>query len=193
MPPPTNSPERSSELRALLNLAFPLVLGQWTQMAMHTIDTAMVGRLGVEAVAASSLGSIATAPFFMAMGGLGAALPPMMARMLAAHDRSAADRLLRQAWSCAVVVALATALIFMFVVRWLPGSGQPEEVQSTARSFGSILIWSGLPMMLVQNLHGLAEAHNRPWLPLVNIALGLAVNVGCNVVLIYGLGPVPAL
>jgi multidrug resistance protein, MATE family len=96
---PSISSERSLELRALRNLAFPLVLGQWTQMAMHTIDTAMVGRLGIDAVAASSLGSVATAPFFMAMGGLGAALPPMMVRMLAAQDRTAADRLLRQAWS----------------------------------------------------------------------------------------------
>src|SRR6185436_12432494 len=98
MPPPTNSPAPPSELRALLNLALPIALGQWAQMAMHTIDTAMVGRLGVEAVAASSLGSIAVAPFFMALGGLGAALPPLMARMVAAQDRAGADRLLRQAW-----------------------------------------------------------------------------------------------
>jgi len=46
--------------------------------------------------------------------------------------------------------------------------------------------------MLLQNLRGFAEAHARPWLPLGNIVLGLVVNVSCNAVLIYGLGPVPA-
>ncbi len=187
------SPANRSELQALLNLSLPIVLGQWTQMAMHTIDTAMVGRLGVEAVAASSLGSIATAPFFMALGGLGAALPPLMARLVAANDRTGADRLLRQAWTCGLLLSIATAAFFTYAVAWLPANGQPESVMTAARSFGTILIWSLIPTMLLQNLRGLAEANNRPWLPLGNIALGLLVNVACNVVLIYGWGPIPAL
>jgi MATE family multidrug resistance protein len=193
MLPVARPAECPSELRALLNLALPIVLGQWAQMAMHTIDTAMVGRLGVDAVAASSLGSISVAPFFMALGGLGAALPPLMARLVAAGDRVGADRLLRQAWTCALVLTIAAAAGFTFAVRWLPGNGLPEAVVANARSFATILIWTLVPTMLLQNLRGLAEANNRPWLPLTNIVLGLAVNVGCNTVLIYGLGPIPRL
>ena len=102
---------------------------------------ASLRRIWFQRKAASSLGSIAVAPFFMALGGLGAALPPLMARMVAAQDRGGADRLLRQAWTCGVVLAVAVAATFMFAVRWLPANGQPAVVRETAAQFSSILIW----------------------------------------------------
>ena len=181
------------ELSALLHLALPIALGQWTQMAMHTIDTAMVGRLGVESVAASSLGSIATAPFFLGIGAVGAALPPLVAHALAARDRSGAARLLRHGRACAWVLSLASIWVFSVLAWWIPVSGQPAAVVAEARNYGLIVIWSMVPVMLLQNLRGWAEAHGRAWLPMGNIAVGLLVNVGANAVLIYGWGPVPRL
>ena len=69
-------------MQALGYLALPMILGQWTQMAMHAIDTAMVGRLGIEAVAASSLGNLATGSFFPLVAAVGAALPPLAAQAI---------------------------------------------------------------------------------------------------------------
>jgi MATE family multidrug resistance protein len=182
-----------TEVRALGHLALPLVLGQFTQLAMHAIDTAMVGRLGIEAVAASSIGNVTTGAVFLTLGAIGAALPPLAARALAAGDRPSADRFLRHAWLSSAVLSLVAIAGFAFALRWLPLTGQPEAVLDQARPYALVLIWSLLPMMLLQNLRGYAEAHSRPWLPLGNIVLGLVVNVACNLVLIYGAGPVPAL
>lgn len=184
---------QSLELRTLVQLALPMTLGHWTQMVMHAIDTAMVGRLGVDAVAASSLGNIITSPFFVVVSAVGAALPPLAARALAAGDRVRAERLLRHAWACSALLPLVATAVFAFSLRWLDHSGQSAAVIAQARPYAWLLMASMLPMMLLQNLRGYAEAQGHPWLPLGNIVLGLTVNAGCNVVLIYGLGPVPAL
>jgi MATE family multidrug resistance protein len=170
-----------------------MTLGQFTQLAMHAIDTAMVGRLGVDAVAASAIGNLTTGAVFLTLGAIGAALPPLAARALAAGDRNAADRLLRHAWLLSAVLSLVAIGGFAWALRWLPLTGQPEAVLAQARPYALVLICSLLPMMLLQNLRGFAEAHARPWLPLGNILLGLLVNVACNAVLIYGAGPFPAM
>lgn len=176
-----------------MQLALPLTLGHWTQMAMHAIDTAMVGRLGVEAIAASSLGNIVTSPFFVVVSAIGAALPPLAARALARGDRARAERLLRHAWACSALLPLFATGVFAFALRWLEHSGQSEAVITQARPYAWLLMASMLPMMLLQNLRGYAEAQGHPWLPLGNIVLGLTLNAACNLVLIYGFGPIPAL
>lgn len=184
---------RTAEWARLLHLALPITLGQWVQMAMHTIDTAMLGRVGVETVAASSLGSIALAPFFLGIGAVGAALPPLVAQSLGAGDDRGAARWLRHGRVCALVLSLISVGAFYYLVRWMPENGQPAAVVEGAQTYGLIVIWSLIPVMLLQNLRGWAEAHERPWLPMGNIALGLVINVGANAVLIHGLGPVPPL
>ncbi len=69
-----------SEIRATVSLALPMILGQGAQMAMHVIDTAMVGRLGVQALAASAMGNNAAALFFFTGIALGTTVPVLAAR-----------------------------------------------------------------------------------------------------------------
>jgi len=63
-------PPRTSELRNLLALAWPVVLAELGWMFMGVVDTVMVGRLSPEAIGAVGMGST----IFLALGLFGMGL-----------------------------------------------------------------------------------------------------------------------
>jgi MATE family multidrug resistance protein len=170
-----------------------MILGQGTQVLMHVIDAAMIGRVGVRELAAAGLGNNAAAGCFFVGILLGSTVPVLAARAYGAGDRARMNLVLRHGLTLSFlygVGAIALCAATAHVV--LPWFG-PPDVARMARPYALLLIASLLPALLVQNLRGFAEAQNRPWLPLGNIVLGVGLNVGLNYVLIYGRFGVPAL
>jgi Na+-driven multidrug efflux pump len=71
------------ELRPMATLAAPLVLAEVGWMAMGVVDTMMVGRVGAEAVAAVSLGTMVFYAVGMFASGLLLGLDTLVARRTA--------------------------------------------------------------------------------------------------------------
>ena len=58
-----------SEIRATLALAFPLIIGQLSQMALGVADTLMIGRVGVVELATSAfVNSVLHVPLMLGIG-----------------------------------------------------------------------------------------------------------------------------
>ncbi len=173
--------------RAVLALAWPVIVEQVLSMLVHVVDGAMTGRLGAETVTGISL---SFQPMMLAMGlfgGVSMGNSVLVARAVGAGDRRDANRVARQSLVLGVMLALfimVPAWVFVPNILSLMGA-QPDAMVHGIR----YLQWSmpGLPFMLstlimTGSLRGAGDTRTPM---LVNVAANL-MNVVLNWILIWG-------
>jgi MATE family multidrug resistance protein len=189
----TTAPLLFSELRSLIHLALPVVGAQVGSMAMSVVDTMMVGRLSVEALAASSLGSAWVFALLLFGQGLVMGIDPLVTQAHGAGDGHKVAR----ATQLGVVVALLVSVPISFLIglteHTLLFLGQSSALSSMAHDFAVVQIPS-VPFFLLfvvlrQYLQGRGVV--RPTF-YVTVAANL-FNVAANYALIFGKFGYPAL
>ena len=70
----------TAELRAMFELAWPLVIAQLAQNALHTTDVILLGWLGSNYLAAGTLGTTFMMPFLVGGVGVVGAVAPLVAQ-----------------------------------------------------------------------------------------------------------------
>ena len=190
----TASP-RLDELRAMLTLAWPLVLANLTQQAIQATDVLMMGRLGAAQLAGAILALNLTFTFNLLLLGLLTASSPMMARALG--QRSNAVRDVRRTFRAGLWL-LMLAMPPYWLLLWHVGAimrafGQSAELAVIGQTFLRAYMWSTAPWLLFQLLRNFVAALERPqsvlWLSLGGIALNALLSWS----LIFGHFGVPAL
>ncbi|RYD33956.1 MAG: MATE family efflux transporter, partial [Verrucomicrobiaceae bacterium] len=174
------------ESRHTLRLAFPLMIGQLSQMLLGVVDTLMVGHLGVTELAALTFAnSLFHIPLVFGMGLLTGV------SVSTSNSRGANDPA-RARGSCRHGLYLATALgVLLFGIAWvismnLESLGQPMEVAARTKDFFRILMASMLPALASIALKNHADALNRPWPPFWIFLSGVGLNIFLNWVMIHG-------
>ena len=180
--------------RHLVNMTVPMLLGITTMMGQSFIDTWFLGRVGDDALAAFSFGF----PIIMIITsiaiGLGAGTSSVVARAIGADDDVRARRLTTDALILCFVVTSVIALIGALTVdplfRLL---GAPERMLPMIRSF-MLILYSGAPLIVVAMV-GMASmrATGDTRLPSKLMIGGAILNVALDPILIFGVGPIPAL
>lgn len=183
---------RGSIVRAVLQLAVPIVFANLLQTAYQLIDTFWVGRLGASAVAAVSL-SFPVIFFLISLGiGLAVAGTIMVSQYQGAGDIDAVDRVAAQALEGVVAISVLLAVAGFFaahhVVAFL---GADEDVLPMATAYLRVS-FVGLPFLfayvIFQSLmRGVGDART----PLLIVTGTVALNFVLDPVFILGLGPVP--
>ncbi|MES2658918.1 MAG: MATE family efflux transporter [Verrucomicrobiota bacterium] len=174
------------ESRLTLRLAFPLMIGQLSQMLLGVADTVMVGHLGVTQLAALTFAnSLFHVPFVFGIGLL-TGISVLTSNSRGANDPSGARG------SCRHGIYLATALgVLLFAISWIVSMnleifGQPPEVAERSTVFFRVLMASMIPALASIALKNHADALERPWPPFWIFLGGVGLNVGLNWVMIYG-------
>ena len=176
------------ELRAMLTLAWPMVLTNLGQVAMNATDVMMMGRLGANALAAGALG----ANFFFApmMFGLGLMLAtsPMIAMALGRNRHLVRDirRTVRQGMWAALAVSVPIWLLLWHVESILLAMGQEPLLAAEAKAYMRTLQWSVFPFYLYIVLRSFMASLERPGWALVIVALTVGFNVLANWCLMFG-------
>ncbi|HVZ49706.1 MAG TPA: MATE family efflux transporter, partial [Gemmatimonadaceae bacterium] len=182
-----------AELREMVRLAWPVVLAQVGIMLLGVVDTAMVGRVGPDAVAAVALGHIYWVNLSVPGIGLLLALDPVVAQAFGAGDRGAVARGVQRGVILAVVLTVPTVLLLLPGELFLGALRQPTTVTPLAASWARWSAFGVLPFYLFvafrQSLQ--AMAHTRAIV--MAILLGNVLNACLNWVLIYGHLGVPPL
>jgi MATE family multidrug resistance protein len=183
------------EARALGKLAAPLIAMQLAQMGSITADVIMVGSLGKEALAATSIGAVMF--YFAWLGGYGPvmAISPIVSQILGAHpnDRARARAAVRMGlWAVAFIsLPLMTFLIWTRPV--LLALGQKPEIVAMAAPWTHIVAL-GLPFALGFGvLRNFASSVGRQNAVLAISVVTLLVNIALNYVLIFGHFGAPAM
>lgn len=174
------------ECRQTLKLAFPLVIGQVSQMLLGVADTVMIGKLGVTELAVLTFAnSLFYVPFVFGIGVLTAI------SVFTSNARGAGDTAAGRA-SCRLGVYISTVLgLLLFGLMWvlslnLEIFGQPPEVEVRTGLFFQIIMASLVPALMSLALKNHADSMNRPWPPFWIFLGGVLLNVFLNWVMIYG-------
>ena len=103
----------SREVRGLLTLALPIMIGQLATTAMSFVDAVMAGRVSPQDLAAVGLGNSIWIPVYLLMTGTLLATTPKVAERYGAGKLTEIGPLVRQSLWLAVVVGLCGALLLL--------------------------------------------------------------------------------
>ena len=178
----------------LVDMTVPVLFGIATMMAQGLIDTWFIGRVGDAELAAFSFGF----PILMIVTsvaiGLGAGTSSVVARALGADDHRRARRLSTDSLLLSfLVTAVISAIGIMTIGPLFRVLGAPAELMPLIRGFMTIL-YVGVPFIVV-GMVGMASmrATGDTRLPSMLMILAAVLNVILDPILIFGLGPVPAM
>ncbi|MGE0007860.1 MAG: MATE family efflux transporter [Parvibaculaceae bacterium] len=172
-----------------------MVLTNMAQTAMIVTDVLFIGRLGPEALAASSLAVNLYHTFTFFAFGLVSAVAPMVAREKGArrHEVREIRRIVRQGlWTVAAVSVPAIALLWhgdLFLI----AIGQDPALTGEAIRYLRALVWA-MPFFLAYVvLRFFISALERPQWAFVIAIAGILLNAFGNWLLIFGNWGFPAL
>jgi multidrug resistance protein, MATE family len=193
---PTNSQKLwREERRAMLALAWPLILSNLTMTLISATDVVLLGRLGARELAASALGLNLNMAMTIFALGLVYAASPMMASEIGARFNSVRDvrRTFRQS-----VWALVTLVVPLWLILWytediMLAFGQDPELAKGAGLFIHGYQWSMLPFLLFQAMRSFVAALERPGWVLAVSLVGIMLNALVSWSLIFGKFGLPAL
>jgi putative MATE family efflux protein len=179
----------------LVRMAWPNILIMVAQAATGLIETWWIARLGTDALAGMAL---AFPPVMLmqmlSAGAMGGGISAAIARALGRGRRDEADALVLHAVVINVVLGLAFTVVMLAfgrpIYRALGGTGGELEaalIYSNVVFAGNVLLWA---------MNGLASAirgTGNMMVPAVVICVGVVFLVPFSALLIFGLGPIPAL
>lgn len=172
-----------SHFNATLALGIPLVGAQLAQLAIHTTDMVIVGRLGAEKLAAMVLAGQFFYVLFIFGTGFSVAVVPMVANAFGRGDVTSTRRSLRMGMWVAIVYWLVMMPLFIFAEYILLSLGQDPKVSKVAGDYLAIASYGMLPALLFYVLRGMVSAIGRAQIILYITIVMLVLNA----ILAYGL------
>lgn len=182
-------------LPTILRLAAPNIVMVLVQAVSATLDALFVGQLGAEALAGVSL--VFPAWMFMvtaANGAFGNSVASAVARALGGGHRDAAEALIGHALLLTVGAALAFSAALIGGGPWLYGAmGGAGAALAAALAYSNLVFAGALIVWLVATLLAVLRGTGQMLVPAAVVVGGEVVHLALAPVLIFGLGPVPAL
>ena len=185
----------STELRAMLSLAWPVILTNLSQIALATTDVIMMGWLGPEALAAGALGANLNFAFLIFGIGLVTATAPMVAIELGRRRHSVREvrRTVRQGFWVAISFTVPVWAILWQAEPILIALRQDPKLSHGAASYLHTFQWSFLPFLFYIVLRNFVSALERPLAALWIMGAAVVLNAFLVWVLMFGNLGAPAL
>ena len=177
--------ERIHPVKAIMWLAWPLILEQILTTLVSYADTAMVGALGVNATASVSISNSFVFLINGAVIALGVGLTAYIARMVGAKDYEAAKAYIRHSLLILLMVGLPLALVTTVLHRQIPAwMGAEAEIMDDASRYVLITSIFRIFNMAIMVLSSVYRGRGDTKTPLyINIAVNI-INVVGNYLLI---------
>ena len=172
--------------RAILQLAWPVFIGQLAVMLNGVIDTLMTGRLSPEHMAAIGLGASIYVSVYIGLMGTLLGLSPIVGQHFGAGRFEEIGASFRQAVWLALALAVPGCAALIWNGPWLSFSAPPEQVAAMTRGY----LWAtaaGLPAaLLFRTFNALNVAISRPRVVMYVNLCGVALKVPLNALFIFG-------
>ncbi|MEP7027868.1 MAG: MATE family efflux transporter [Candidatus Eisenbacteria bacterium] len=185
---------RGPMLRALLRLAAPVVVMQACHTAFHLVNIMWVGRLGAEATAAVTTSFFALWTVYAIADIAAVGTTATVSRFIGARDRAAAGYGAAQGALLAVGIGVTTTVVGLLALPPLFALiGAAPRVQDLAVGYLRITLLGAVFSMLYVWAESTMRAAGDTRTPMIVVASCFALNALLDPLLIFGLGPVPAL
>ncbi len=182
-----------SEIRKLLTLSIPVAGTQLSTMLMGFVDTVMVGRVSVDAIAGAALANVWIWGTLMFFGGIIFGIDPIVAHAHGARDGDRSALALQRGLVLAGLLSIPLILLWTQTERFLVLAGQSPELARAAHAYTMVQAPS-VPFFLAysalrQYLQGRELMRPALWVILISNVF----NGGFNWILIFGNLGSPAL
>ncbi|MBO5490046.1 MAG: MATE family efflux transporter [Desulfovibrio sp.] len=175
-----------SEARRFYAVGLPIFVAQLAQTGMNFADTAMTGQYHAEDMAAVAVaGSILGPAFVLGIGCLHA-LSPLCAQSVGERRPDRAAHLMRQGLWLTLGISALLCGFFQGISLCLESLGLEPRLAELAGGYLRAFLWGVPAFLLFVNLRAFPEGFSRTRPAMLLGLLGLACNVPCNYVLIYG-------
>ncbi len=178
----------------LIRLMLPMVAGALGIVMFNVVDTFFVGRLGALELAAMSY----TFPVVIVAGsiasGLGIGASANVSRALGAGDRASAERLTLHAHLLGFAIVVVIAAIGLATIEiFFTALGAQQEIMGLIHEY--MVVWYiGMPFVVLPMIgQNILQATGDSKTPSMVIVFAVTLNVLLDPLLIFGLGPFPAL
>lgn len=169
-----------------LKLALPIIIGELAQMALHIIDTAMVGAISYKQLAAAALVINAmNIPFVLGIG-MTISVSQMVSMAHGRGDAKAVSHYLFNGFCLCALTALVISLSLVFGRNFLAHLGQDPEVVTFALPFMKMMGLSIIPMLLFMTLKQFADGLEFTRMAMILSLSSMPINIFLNWLLIYG-------
>jgi putative MATE family efflux protein len=179
----------------LLQLAWPNLLVMLAQASTGLIETWWVSHLGTDALTGMAL--VFPGYMMMAMlsaGAIGGGISSAIARALGGGRRADADALVLHAILINLTLGAATSALFLLFGRQIYGlmGGQGASLEA-ALQYSNVVFAGNVLVWLMNALASVLRGTGNMLVPAVAICAGVVLLVPLSPLLIFGLGPIPAL
>lgn len=175
-----------TEAKNTIKLAFPIIIGELAQMALHIIDSAMVGAISYKQLAAAALVINAmNIPFVLGIG-MTISVSQMVSMAHGRRDQSGVSHYLYNGFILCTLTALLISLGLFACLPLLHHMGQDPEVVVLAIPFMRLMAISIIPMLLFMTLKQFADGLEYTKTAMLLSLAGMPLNILLNWLLIYG-------
>lgn len=174
------------DIRQILRLASPLLVGQLAVIAFSVIDTVMTGRASAADLAAIGLGSSIYITVYISLTGVLQALAPIAGQLYGAGRLPEIGEEVRQAAWLAIALAVPGMVLLLYSGPLLALANTPPELSDKVTRYLDVIAY-GLPAALGFRIYSaLNNALSRPVMVTVLQLGGLALKIPLNALFIYG-------
>ena len=185
---------RGSIGKKLVLFSLPIIVGMVLHTAYNIIDTIFVGMLGPMELAAVSLAFPVVFVFIAVASGLGIGANALIAQALGEKKLHRANNLAEHGLMLGITVGIAIAVLgIIFSPAIFTFMGADETVLPLAVDYTN-LIFIGLVFMFAWFVSdSILKAQGNSKTPMRNLAISVVLNIALDPLLIFGLGPIPAM
>jgi len=181
------------ELKALLKLAWPLLIAQVTQTLMGVADTIMAGRFSYTDMAAVAIGYGITLPLLIFIQGITLALSPLISRYQGAKNHAPVANALHQSMWLASALSLLVMLLIFLLPSIFSALDMQDDVRKICIEYVTFVLISAPAFAIYQSLRNCCEGLSSTRPTMVIMFIGLLINIPANYIFINGLFGMPQL
>ena len=190
---PTDANAIARHVRGTMLLALPMIASRVGVVGIHMVDVIVLGRAGAEPLADYVLGQAIQDSLIAMVIGLMLGVPVLVARETARGNEAAAGAIWRRGLVIGALIGLALTGGLQFAGRLFLLSGQEPALAARAGAVAATLAFAMPFVALFHVSAAFLEALHRPLTGTIAIVIGNLLNLGLNVLLVFGAGPIPAL
>ena len=175
-----------AEASRTIKLAVPVIIGELAQMALHIIDTAMVGAISYKQLAAAALVINAmNIPFVIGIG-MTISVSQMVSMAHGRRDGQLVSHYFFNGFILCAATAIIISLALIFGKNILLHLDQDPEVARFALPFMQLMGLSIIPMLLFMTLKQFTDGLEFTRKAMLISLLGMPVNIFLNWLFISG-------
>lgn len=179
----------------LARLSAPNVLAMFVTLATSMAEAFYIGQLGTVSLAGLALAFPMMMLSMMISGGsIGGAISGAVAQRLGAGDRYGAEFITLHALMLSVLLSLVFTVVFLtFGDVFYAGLGGRGAVRSEALAYSDVFFSGCITMWIAMSLNGIIRATGNMRVAAFAMMLGSVIQIITSGLLVFGVGPLPAL